>query len=76
VTRDSVESGLGTSAISALKGARRDHESASRDGSHEDCVGNHTWHRVFGARGLEEQIFGIASSDNPRLTVRNRDCYH
>jgi hypothetical protein len=36
-------------------------------------VGYHTWHRVFGARGLEEQVFGIASSDNPRLTTDHRE---
>jgi hypothetical protein len=54
VARDPVESGFGTSAVPALKGARRNHESASRDGSHGDCVEYRTWHRGFGARRLEK----------------------
>jgi hypothetical protein len=73
VARDPVESGFGTSAVSALKGARRNRESASRDGSHGDCVEYRTWHRVFGARRLEKQVFGITSGDNPRLTVDHRE---
>jgi hypothetical protein len=72
VARDPEGSGFGTSATSKSKGAQRDREVPSCDGTHGSCVERNTWHRAFGARRLEEQVFGIANSDTPRLTVDHR----
>jgi hypothetical protein len=46
VARDPEESGLGTSAFSKSKGARRNSEVPSCDGSHGDGVEDNTWHRA------------------------------
>ena len=67
VARDPEGSGFGTSATSKSKGAQRDREVPSCDGTHGSCVERNTWHRAFGARRLEEQVFGITSSDTPRI---------
>jgi hypothetical protein len=67
VARDPEDSGLGTSAFSKSKGARRKREVASCDGTHGDCVEYNTWHRAFGARSVEGQVFDIVSDDIPRF---------
>jgi hypothetical protein len=66
VARDPEESGLGTSAFSRSKGARRNSEAPSCDGSHGDCVEYNTWHRHLGTRGSEIQGLDIASGDIPK----------
>jgi hypothetical protein len=46
VARDPKESGLGTSVFSKSKGARRNNEAPSCDGSHGDGAEDNTWHRT------------------------------
>jgi hypothetical protein len=46
VARDPEDSGLGTSAFSKSKGARRNSEVPSCDGSHGDGAEDGTWHRA------------------------------
>jgi hypothetical protein len=57
VARDPKESGFDTSVFSKSKGARRNSESPSCDGSHGDGAEDCTWHRTSTFGGLEgEQI--------------------
>jgi hypothetical protein len=55
VARDLVDSGLGTSAFTTSRGARRNREIASRDRSHRDGAEDDTWHRAsaFGVLKVE-----------------------
>jgi hypothetical protein len=46
VARDPEESGFGTSVFSKSKGARRNSEAPSCDGSHGDGAEDSTWHRT------------------------------
>jgi hypothetical protein len=53
VARDPEESGLGTSVFSKSKGARRNSEAPSCDGSHGDGAEDSTWHRTSAFGVLE-----------------------
>jgi hypothetical protein len=66
VAQDPQDSGLGISAFAKLKGARRNSESASCEGSHRNCVEYSTWHRHLGTRGSKIQRLGITSGDVPK----------
>jgi hypothetical protein len=53
VARDPEESGLDTSAFSKSKGARRNCEAASCDGSHGDGAEDSMWHHTSVFRVLK-----------------------